>query len=68
MTAGGDIGKGELSLWNVESAKPLAALAMPGPSTSLDIHPDGRRFVVAQTSGKGSYPDSGMLTMFEWEA
>ncbi|HVX61662.1 MAG TPA: hypothetical protein VHC19_13700 [Pirellulales bacterium] len=68
LTASGDIGKGELSLWDVQSDKPLAALATPGPSTSLDIHPDGRRFVVTQTRGKGSYPDSGTLTVFEWEA
>lgn len=68
LTAGGDIGKGELGVWNAESDKALAALPTPGPSTSLDIHPDGRRFVVTQTSGKGSYPDAGTLTLFEWEA
>lgn len=68
LSAGGGIGKGELGAWNAESDEALAALATPGPSTSLDIHPDGRRFVVTQTSGKGSYPDSGTLTIFEWEA
>ena len=65
LTAGGDVGKGELACWSVEQEKPLATLATNGPCTGLDLAPDGRRVITTQTLGKGSYPDSGLLTLYE---
>ncbi|NQV25062.1 MAG: hypothetical protein HQ518_11915 [Rhodopirellula sp.] len=66
LTAGGDVGKGEFRVWDPSQEESLATVAAPGPCTSIDAHPDGRRCVVAQMIGKGSYPDSGTLTLFEW--
>ncbi len=66
MTVGGDIAKGELRIWDPGQDESLADLPTPGPCTAIDLHPDDRRFVVTQTLGKGSYPDSGALTLFEW--
>jgi len=66
MTAGGDVAKGEIRTWSPEKEESLANHPTPGPCTAIDIHPDGRRFAVTQTIGKGSYPDSGTLTLFEW--
>ena len=37
------------------------AIATAGPCTAMAVHPEGRRFLLAQTMGKGSYPDSGRL-------
>ncbi|TXT29405.1 MAG: hypothetical protein FD138_2431, partial [Planctomycetota bacterium] len=66
LTAGGDVGKGEFRAWDPGKDESLATVATPGPCTAIDGHPDGRRCVVAQMIGKGSYPDSGTLTLFEW--
>jgi hypothetical protein len=66
LTVGGDVGKGEFRDWDPDKDESLATVATPGPCTAIDVHPDGRRCVVAQMIGKGSYPDSGTLTMFEW--
>jgi WD40 repeat protein len=66
LTAGGDVGKGEFRAWDSSNGEPLATVATAGPCTSIDVHPDGQRCVVAQMIGKGSYPDSGSLTLFEW--
>ncbi|MCE9530415.1 MAG: hypothetical protein K8T89_04680 [Planctomycetes bacterium] len=68
MTTGGDVGKGEFRAWNPEKDASLADVATPGPCTSIDIHPDGKRFAVTQTIGKGSYPDSGTLIVYDWIA
>lgn len=66
LTAGGDVGKGEFRAWDPGQDESLAMVGTPGPCTAIDIHPDDRQFVVAQMVGKGSYPDSGALTLFEW--
>lgn len=66
LTAGGDVGKGEFRAWDSSKDESLATVATPGPCTDIDIHPDGRSCVVTQMNGKGSYPDSGSLTLFEW--
>lgn len=67
MTAAGDVGKGEFRAWDPGKDESLATSATAGPSTDLDIAPDGHRFVVTQTTGKGSYPDAGTLSLFAWE-
>lgn len=67
MTAAGDVGKGEFRAWDPEKDEALAVAATPGPCTDLALHPDGARFAVTQTVGKGSYPDAGTLTLFAWE-
>ena len=54
--------------WNVEQDAPLSGTPTAGPCTSLDIHPDGTRFAVTQTIGKSSYPDTGSLAIYEWQA
>ncbi len=66
LTAGGDIGKGELRAWALNQDESLATVAMPGPCTSIDVHPHGHGFVLSQMIGKSSYPDTGALTLFEW--
>lgn len=66
MTASGDVAKGEIGVWNTDKDESLTSIATPGPCTAIDIAPDGRRFVVAQTIGKGSYPDAGTLNLHEW--
>lgn len=66
ITVGGDVAKGEIRIWNPDKEESVVNVPTPGPCTSVDIHPDGQRFVIAQTMGKGSYPDSGMLTQFDW--
>lgn len=66
ITVGGDIAKGELRIWNPDKDDSLANVPTTGPCKAIDIHPDGRRFAIAQTLGKGSYPDSGVLTQFDW--
>ncbi len=66
LTAGGDIGKGEFRAWDSNKDESLETVATPGPCTSLDVHPNGQRCVVTQMIGKGSYPDSGSLNLFEW--
>lgn len=66
LTAGGDVGKGELRIWDPGQDEALATVSTPGPCTAVDVHPDGCRYVVAQMIGKGSYPDSGTLTLYEW--
>lgn len=65
-TTGGDVAKGEVRVWNPKQDASLADIAMPGPCTSLDIHPNSKRFAVTQTIGKGSYPDSGALVIYDW--
>lgn len=68
MAAGGDIGKGEFRVWDpLKDASPADG-ATPGPATSLDIHPDRKRFAVAQAVGKGSYPTAGALAVYDWPA
>lgn len=66
ITTGGDVARGEFRTWNPRQEPSLAEVATPGPCTSLDIHPDGKRFAVTQTIGKGSYPESGTLVVYEW--
>ncbi len=66
MTAGGDIGKGEVRIWNTQQDQSLADTATAGPCTSLDIHPNARQFAATLTLGKGSYPDSGALVIHDW--
>lgn len=66
MTAGGDIGKGEIRIWNLLQDASPAEVAFPGPCTSLDIHPSGARFAVTQAIGKGSYPDAGAVLIYDW--
>lgn len=68
MTAGGDIARGEFRTWNPQQEASLTDVATPGPCTSLDIHPDGKRFAVTQTIGKGSYPETGTLSVYDWVA
>jgi len=66
MTAGGDVARGEFRTWNPLKDVSLADVATPGPCTSLDIHPDGKRFAVTQTIGKGSYPEMGSIIVYDW--
>ena len=66
MAVGGDVAKGELRIWNPDQDESVTAVPTPGPCTALSIRPDGQRFAITQTIGKGSYPDSGSLTQFEW--
>lgn len=66
LTAGGDVAKGEIRVWNPDRDEALATVPTPGPCTAIDLHPDGRSCVVAQTIGKGSYPDSGTITLLDW--
>lgn len=68
LTASGDVAKGEFRSWNVEQDAPLSGTPTAGPCTALDIHPDGTRFAVTQTIGKSSYPDTGLLAIYEWNA
>jgi WD40 repeat protein len=65
VTAGGDIGKGELRFWDPDKGESLAVVSTAGPGTALDLHPDGLRIAVALTIGKGSYPDAGKIAQFE---
>lgn len=67
MAAGGDVAKGEFRIWNLGQDSALATVPTAGPCTAINVHPDGRRFVITQALGKGSYPDSGALTLFEFE-
>jgi len=66
LTASGDVAKGEFRAWNPAQDESLSNTPTAGPCTSLDIHPDSRRLVVTQMVGKGSYPDAGTLTLWEW--
>ena len=66
MTAAGDVAKGEFRIWDPDKDESLVTVPTPGPCTAINIHPDGQRFVIAQTIGKGSYPDSGSLTLFDF--
>ena len=68
LTAGGDLGKGEVRAWDVASEQSLAEVALPGPCGAMDIHPDGQQFAAALAMGKGSYPDSGSLVVYQWSA
>lgn len=68
MTAGGDGTKGEFRAWNVDQDVALAETSTPGPCMALDIHPDGTRFAVVQAIGRGSYPETGLLAIYEWQA
>jgi len=68
MTVGGDVAKGEFRTWNVEQDASLADTSTSGPCTSLDIHPEGTRFAVTQAIGKSSYPETGLLAIYEWPA
>ena len=68
LTASGDVAKGEFRSWNVKQDAPVSGTPAAGPCTSLDIHPDGTRFAVTQTIGKSSYPDTGLLAIYEWNA
>jgi len=68
LTAGGDIAKGEFRSWDLIKGETAAFVATPGPCHGLDVHPDGKRIAVAQAVGKGSTPESGMLSVYEWSA
>jgi WD40 repeat protein len=67
MTAAGDVAKGEFRAWDLDQDESLSSVSTAGPCTAIDIHPDGSRCIIAQTIGKRSYPDSGTLTLYEWE-
>lgn len=67
LSAGGDIGKGELRAWDIQAGKSLAELATSGPCTACDIHPDGNQFAATLATGKGSYPDAGSVSIYRWE-
>jgi WD40 repeat protein len=66
LTASGDVGKGEIQVWNIEMDEALATHAAPGPCTALDLDPTARRLALTQMRGRGSYPDSGSLTLLEF--
>jgi WD40 repeat protein len=61
LTAGGDVGKGELRCWNLSEENSSSVFNTPGPCMSFDLHPDGRRLALALAIGKGTYPDAGKL-------
>ena len=66
MAAGGDIGKGEFRVWDPCKDPSLADAGTSCLCTSLDIHPEGKRFAITQTVGKGSYPTAGSLVVYDW--
>lgn len=66
LTAGGDLGKGEVRAWESHEGKSLAEVTTTGPCTACDIHPSGHRFAATLATGKGSYPDAGALLVYEW--
>lgn len=66
LVAAGDLGKGEIGCWDSAKGTSLFTVATAGPCTALDIDTQGRRLVAAQAIGKQSYPDSGLLTVYEW--
>jgi WD40 repeat protein len=66
LTAGGDIAKGEFRSWDLNQGTSISFVATAGPCHGLDIHPDGMRLAVAQAVGKGSTPESGLLSVHEW--
>lgn len=66
MAASGEIAKGEFRAWQRDQDKSLADTATPGPCTCLDLHPDGQRFAVTQAIGKSSYPETGVVAIYEW--
>ena len=68
MAASGEIAKGEFRTWKTDQDKSLADTVTAGPCTALDIHPDSTRFAVTQAIGKSSYPESGVLAIYEWQA
>ena len=68
MATSGEIAKGEFRAWNTDQDQSLADNATAGPCTALDIHPDSRRFAITQAIGKGSYPETGVLAIHEWQA
>lgn len=66
VTAGGDIGKGEIGFWDPETGSSLLTVPMAGPCLAVDLDPSGKRFVVALAIGKQSYPESGATAVYEW--
>jgi hypothetical protein len=68
MAASGEIAKGEFRAWKTDQDKSLADTATAGPCTALDIHPDSTRFAITQAIGKSSYPETGVLAIYEWQA
>lgn len=68
LAASGEIAKGEFRAWKTDQDQSLAGTATAGPCTALDIHPDSSRFAITQAIGKGSYPETGVLAVYEWQA
>jgi WD40 repeat protein len=66
MTAGGDIGKGEVRFWDTQQDQSLTHLATSGPCMGLDIRSEGQQFALALALGKGSYPDLGAVQVYDW--
>jgi hypothetical protein len=66
IVASGEIGKGEYRYWKTEKEVSVAEVATPGPCTSLDLHSKSQHFAFTQMIGKGSYPDSGKITIHRW--
>lgn len=67
VAASGDVGKGELRVWNSTQEEALTHVATLGPCTSVAIHPTDNRLATSHFIGKGSYPDAGSLTLWDWE-
>jgi WD40 repeat protein len=64
--AAGDLGKGEIGCWDPEKGASLLTIATTGPCMALDLDASGRRLAAAQAIGKQSYPDSGLIAVYEW--
>lgn len=48
------------------STESWASLATTGPCMAVALAPDSTRCALMQMTGKGSYPDAGLLTIVEW--
>ena len=66
LTAGGDVAKGEFRSWDLTRGESLTSIATAGPCHGLDVNPRGNRIIVAQSVGKRSTPESGVLSLHEW--
>jgi len=68
LAVSGDLGKGELRFWDAASGADRGAIDLAGPGMAFDLHPDGKQAAVAMNVGKGSYPDSGKITLYRFAA
>ena len=70
LASAGEVGKGEVRIWNPERDETVSTIGTPGPCMGLDVHPSGESLAVAQMISPGGkqYPDSGLLSVYAWIA